>query len=144
MASFNSDIGTSPARAPRFGGVIARRAKFTQPAGLVAADTVTLCTLPIGAVIVRGIIRNDALATTITVDIGVGGGTINAVTEDLDAYVDGLDASSATNTEFTQVAGLVDRAPLDAARPLVLTYATLATPTTGADFVVAIEYMLSA
>lgn len=144
MANFFSDIGQEPARAPRFGGVIARRAKFTQPAGIVATDTLTLCQLPKGAVIVRGSMRNDDLGGTVTVDIGLGGGTIDSVAEDPDAYVADAAGGTAGVTEFTEVAGMIDRAPLDAERPLILTYDVATTPTTGADLVVNIEYMLSA
>ncbi|MDB4306183.1 hypothetical protein N9980_01295 [bacterium] len=144
MPNFFSDIGQQPARAPRFGGVIGRRAKFTAPAGLVAADTVTLFKVPKGAVPLYGVLRNDILATTVTVDIGWGGGTIDSVAEDPDAFIDGFNAASAGDTEFNLVAGMIDRAPLDAERPLLLTYVTLATPTTGADFVVSFMYLLTA
>ncbi len=142
MADFNSDIANTPARAPRFGGVIGRRAKAVVPAGTVTTDVLTLCQLPKGAVVMRGTVYHDNIATT-SFDVGLGGGTIDSVAEDVDAYIDGATGANTTPVEFTQGAGLVDRGPLDAERPLIMTFNT-GNPTTGADIAVVVEYMLSA
>lgn len=68
MATFLSDIANTPARAPRFGGLIARLATFVVPTGMVLADDADLLTFPKGSVLF------DMLATTDTIgqtsDIG--------------------------------------------------------------------------
>ncbi len=51
MVAFNSTIALDPARAPRYGGVIGRKATFVVPTGMVLADTVNLFKVPKGAIL---------------------------------------------------------------------------------------------
>lgn len=144
MANFNSDIALSPARAPRFGGVIARRAKIQVPTGLVATDTFSMFKLPKGAVVLGGDVIRDALGTAVSAEVGYLGGTINGVAEDPNAFLAATAIQAAGSTPLSATAGLIDLGPLDAERMVALTLTTVTTPTVGADIVLSMYYMLSA
>lgn len=144
MANFLSDIANTPARAPRFGGVIGRRAKIQIPTGFVANDTLQFFTLPKGAIIMDGLLSFDDLGGTMTFDVGYLGGTLNGVAEDPNAFVSAAAGGSAGQQRFTEAAGMIDLGGLDAERPISATFTTVTTPTVGADLVCSIWYMLSA
>ena len=144
MANFLSDIANEPARAPRFGGVIARRAKIQLPTGFTAGDTLQMFTLPKGAVVLDGVVFLDDPGTTLTIDVGYLGGTINGVAQDPDAYGAALAASAGGRVEMTVGAGFIDVNALDAERPIAITAATAAGITVGADVVCVMQYVLSA
>lgn len=140
MATFNANIGAEPARAPRFGGLIARRAKFTVPAGAVAGDIVNFCQLPKGAVVMYGAVTNEAANTTVF-DVGFGGGLIDGVPEDPNAYLS-ASIAAAGRAEFDELAGLLDTDALDAERPLIGTFTT-GNPTASAIIICTVAYLLS-
>jgi hypothetical protein len=144
MANFNSDIATAPARAPRFNGVIARRAKIQIPTGLAASDTLTLFKLPKSAVVLSAIIYNDDAGGTITADLGYLGGTIDSVAEDPNAFGAALALGTAGRIDLDEAAGFIDLGPLDAERAVALTVTTATSPTVGADIVCVMNYLLSA
>ncbi len=144
MANFNSDIANTPARAPRFGSVIGRRAKIQTPTGLVAADTLSMFKLPKGAVVLDGFLLNDDAGTTVTGDVGLIGGTIDGVAEDPNAYVAAAALGTPGKIPFTAVAGLIDAGPVDAERMLAITLSAVTGLTVGADIVCVAYYMLSA
>lgn len=68
MTTFNSDIANTPARTPRFGGVIGRKATFTVPTGMVLADDANMFTIPAGAVLLDMWATNDGGGQT--ADVG--------------------------------------------------------------------------
>jgi hypothetical protein len=90
MATFSSDIGGEPARAPRFGGTISRVATFTVPSGVTTADDVDMFTIPAGATLV------DMWAT----NVGSGTATVDIGTADND---DQFIAAAARNTTVTRI-----------------------------------------
>lgn len=70
MATFYADIGTSPPRAPRFGGLISRVATFTFSGFTQATDDIVFLTIPKGASLVDMHETSDTVGQT--VDIGSG------------------------------------------------------------------------
>lgn len=69
MATFKSDIAGEPARTPRFGGTISRKATFTVPAGFTqASDDIDFFTIPKGAQLIDMMVTQDT--TGRTVDVG--------------------------------------------------------------------------
>ena len=145
MATFLSDIAATPARAPRFGGVIARRAKIQIPTGFVANDVLQFFQLPQGAIILDGAVLTDDLGGgNMFYDLGYLGGTINGVPEDPNAFIDAGSGNTVSLTVFDEVTTMIDLGPLDAERPLAATFTTVTTPTVGADVVCYARYVLSA
>lgn len=144
MANFNSDIATSPARAPRYGSVIGRKAKIQIPTGFVATDTLSFFKLPKAAVVLVGGIYADNPGTALIGDVGYLGGTIDSVAEDPNAYAAALDISAGGAFDLFAAAGFIDVAGLDAERMVALTASTVTVPTVGADIVCFMQYMLSA
>lgn len=144
MANFLSDIARTPARAPRFGGVIGRRAKIQIPTGFSASDTLEFFRLPKGAVVIDGFVFTDDQGGTMTFDLGFLGGTINSVPQDPNAFITAGVGGTAGRILFDAAAGMINLGPLDAERPVSATYTTVTSATVGADVVCSIFYMLSA
>lgn len=144
MANFNSDLALAPARAPRFGGVIGRRAKIQIPTGIAATDTLSFVKLPKGAIVMDGFIFTDDQGGTMTFDLGYLGGTIDGIAEDPNAFIAAGAGGTAGRIPFDEAAGMIDLGPLDAERMIAATYSTVTGATVGADVVLNIFYMLSA
>ena len=144
MANFLADIARLPARNPRYGGVIGRRALIAVPTGLVALDTMELCQIPKGAIVTDGKIFHDDLGTGMVISLGYLGGDINGVPQDPNAYLSGLDVSTVNSQDFNQLPGLVDQGAFDAERPLAITFTGVGSATVGADIGVEIRYVLAA
>lgn len=94
MATFYADIGQSPPRAPRFGGLISRVATLTFSSFTQATDDISFMTIPKGATLVDMTVTTDTVGQT--VDIG------DAV--DDDRFV--AAAADDTLTRISLVAGL--------------------------------------
>lgn len=108
--------------------------KYTFTGDEVATDTIRLCKLPAGCVILPYLsnVVSDAVATTATITIGDEAVSAkDTVTADVDRYSTALDVAAAGADAFT--GGIAATVPyaLTAERWITVTLATLNTPVAG-------------
>ena len=131
MTTFNADLALEPPRSPRFGGLIARKATFTVPAGfLQASDDVAWLTIPKDAQLFDMLVTKDATGTA-TLDVGDAA--------DDDRYFSAV-AAAATFARASLAAGLNFQFT---ANTLLTSVFNTANPTAGAVITLRCAYVLS-
>ena len=112
MATVYADIGRTPPRAPRFGGLIARKATITFAGFTQASDDITFLTIPKNAVLVDMTVTTDTVGQTVDIGDAVNDDVfIVAATDDATtriSLVAGLDFVFTADTEIKGVVNTGD------------------------------------